>query len=410
MLSLDKSIVTLQKRHIYNRLCNKYHDVSSVFSVLNTYLVPLPLPLFKTKMEHLADGYDSMTKFLQNKDMISNIDSLIKRLDRYHPAKSNIVSGMLTTKKFLIAWLIVAFPEFVLEINRENLSESNGYPDEIFFISKNFIDQFNLLMTNKKTNILEQSFRKSMNVYCNAINYFLNKDKISYVNKLILEWLETYETLELMKESKKYPTEEEKKKCIMAVLKTKQKITTYLTKFVPEITEDKLKQYANLIARVSVTIIDSEKDILIDDIKTKKYIILKQIIDMIKNNIVSLAQSYKDSVDIYLNSDSIVETMNHLTTNAVNQYGDYLIDIINKLEAPANVSLTNEKWIILKSKECHYDIETYMTEMIFLVLNEIKLIKENIVNVYTMISLGINPFVNHIDSNYGSKNCHQMGK
>ena len=409
MLSPDKSIVALQKRHIYNRLCNKYHDVSSVFSALNTYLVPLPLPLFKTKMEHLTDGYDNMTKFLQNKDVISNVDSLIKRLERYHPAESNIVSAILTTKKFLIAWLIVAFPEFVLERNRENLSESNGYPDEIYFISKNFIDQFNLLMTNKKTNKIEQSFRKSMNIYCNAINYFLNKDKIAYVNKLILEWLETYETLGLMKDSKKYPTEEEKKKCIMAVLKTKQKITTYLTKFVPEITEDKLKQYANLIARVSATIVDSEKGILVDDIKTKKYVVLKQIIDMIKNNIISLAQSYKDSVDIYLNSDSIVETMNHLTTNAVNQYGDYLIDIINKLEAPVNVSLTNEKWIKLKSKECHYDIETYMTEMIFLILNEIKLIKENIVNIYTMISLGINPFIDQVDSNYGTKNCRQMG-
>jgi hypothetical protein len=367
------------------------------------------VPLFKTKTEHLTDGYDNMTKFLQNKDMISKIDSLMKKLDRYHPVHSNIVSAMLTTKKFLIAWLITAFPEFVLEKSRENLSESNGYPDEIYFISKNFINQFNLLMTNKRTNKLEQSFKKSMNVYCNAINYFLNKDKVAYVNKLILEWLETYETLRLIKESKKYPTEDEKKKCMIAVLKTKQKITTYLTKFVPEITEDKLKQYAELITKVSSVVVNSEKNLLIDDIKTKKYILLKQIIDTLKNNIIGLAKSYKDSVDIYLNSDVIIETINHMSILKVNEYGDYLIDIINKLEAPAAVNLTNDKWTILKSKWSEYDIETYMTEMIFLVLNEIRLIKENIVNIYTMISLGINPFIDQVDSNHGTKNCRQIG-
>jgi hypothetical protein len=409
MLAIEKSITVLQKRHIYKSLCNKYHDVSSVLSTLNTYLVPSSVPLFKTKTEHLTDGYDNMTKFLQNKDMISKIDSLMKKLDRYHPVHSNIVSAMLTTKKFLIAWLITAFPEFVLEKSRENLSESNGYPDEIYFISKNFINQFNLLMTNKRTNKLEQSFKKSMNVYCNAINYFLNKDKVAYVNKLILEWLETYETLRLIKESKKYPTEDEKKKCMIAVLKTKQKITTYLTKFVPEITEDKLKQYAELITKVSSVVVNSEKNLLIDDIKTKKYILLKQIIDTLKNNIIGLAKSYKDSVDIYLNSDVIIETINHMSILKVNEYGDYLIDIINKLEAPAAVNLTNDKWTILKSKWSEYDIETYMTEMIFLVLNEIRLIKENIVNIYTMISLGINPFIDQVDSNHGTKNCRQIG-
>jgi len=404
MLPIEKSLIVLQKKFLYKTLSNKYHHNTDMFVSLNEYLLPSPVPLFKTKMEHLTDRYDDMVKFLQNKDLICVADQIIKKLNRWHT-----VSLPLTSKKFLIAWLIVAFPEFVLERDRESLSELNGYPDEIYFICKKFIDQFVTLMSSHGLIQSEQSFKKSMTEYSYAINYFLNKDKVAYVNKLILEWLETYETLRLIKDSKKYPTEEEKKKCIMAVLKTKQKITTYLTKFVPEITEDKLKQYADLITKVSAAIVDSEKDLLTDDIKTKKYILLKQIIDMLKDNIIGLAQSYKNNVDTYLNPNVIIEMMDHLTELGVNQYGDYLIDIINKLEAPAAVSLTNKKWDVLKSKASEYDVETYMTEMIFLVLNEIRLIKENIVNVYTMMSLGINPFIGQTDSNHGTKNCHQMG-
>lgn len=404
---IDKAIQILQKKHLYKLLSKSYFENEDIFKTLNSYLEPYTIPLFKTKMECISDNYDKMTTFLQKKDVIEKCNVFITKLNRYHHVSSKIVSAPITSKKFLIAWLIVACPEFVLEKDADKLIDGI-YPDEIYFISRTFVEQLTFL-TNYDSHEREIKFKKNMNIYCNAIGYFLNKDKIMYTNKLINEWLEMYETIDLIKNSDKYSSESEKIKCVNEIIKTQKKITTYISIFAPDITETKLIQYAELMRKLLQATITNQKICLVNDIKTKKYAMLTDIITLLKENIIKLAKTYENSVNQYLDQDTIIKTMSDLTEYGINQYGDYLIGIINKLEAPASVKSTNEKWDELKKQSSKFKLEEYMTEMIFFVLDEIQSIKENIINIYTMVSFGLNPF-NQVDSGHNSKNCHQMGR
>jgi len=397
MFMNTKTLINIQRKFLLKCVTRSFEPCKSLIDYLNTFLnLDSGLLLNEEFKNYLGKKYDHVTYIIKDKEIIKLVESMISKLNRFHNMPQNIVpnENKLSAQTFMIAWLIASFPEFTIEVSRNDLNREKNedtYPADIYFIACDFIKNFNLLMVKNTSSEQCRKFKKSMNQYCNAINYFLNRDKIDNIKKLIREWLEMTETMTLIKRSNRYPDEEEKKKCFFEVAKTRNKVMKYLSILAPNISEINLKIFASLMARVSQKIILDEMNKLTEDIKTKNFILLKNILNEIKDNIIKLAKSLKSELNEHFDVEFIIASLISFNKDDINKYGDYLVSIINTLEAPISVGTTNDKWHKLKNNIIGMDIDEYLMRIIFFVLEEITSIKENIINIHTMMSVGIDP-------------------
>jgi len=73
--------------------------------------------------------------------------------------------------------MVVFFPDIILSRKRENIKNDNEYPNDIYYISLEFINWLAQLNNNTHNTEFRRLYTKKFNQYSNAITYFLNRDK-----------------------------------------------------------------------------------------------------------------------------------------------------------------------------------------------------------------------------------------
>jgi len=192
----------------------------------------------------VEDKFYYLQTILVNKQNITNIDDMIKKFYRYNGINKN-VAHTINSKIFMSAWMVVFFPDIILSRKRENIKNDNEYPNDIYYISLEFINWLAQLNNNTHNTEFRRLYTKKFNQYSNAITYFLNRDKNEKINQFVREYCQTNLTIEKMKDSKKYDGDE-KDKCITEVTKTKSIILKNILRLDKTINVDELEFYANL--------------------------------------------------------------------------------------------------------------------------------------------------------------------
>jgi hypothetical protein len=339
-----------------------------------------------------SENFGKLSKIITNKENIQKINDILLKLYRCRKSDEKIAME-INARKFMSAWMLVSFPEEVIGKKKININNENEYPDDIYFISKKMIESFVELPKCKTNNETKRIFFKRFNQFSNAINYFLNRDKTEKIYSLTREYFDICKTLNAVTESKKY-SDSQKKECINVINETKDRVMKFLQSFDDSIKREDLELYANLESIKNKKMEEMQYKILIDDIKFKKFIFFEEIIKEIKLNIIKLSGSSNicEGIEDILDVEFLVRnvTYSSLEKNDVEQYGDYLIGIINNLQAPVKVPETNAKWENMgKTAD---DIDKYLVDMLFLVLEEIREIKETIMNLSAMSAAGMNIF------------------
>jgi hypothetical protein len=145
-----------------------------IITILDSHIAePEYLNLFDPEKQK-NDRFNQLKKYMQIKNNIIIMNNALNLYYRYVNIDLNIAFP-IDAKKFMIAWIIVGFPEYVLEIKPKFLeSEINIYPYDIYYISNDMIKNFrNILISTNLINLTK--FNKSLNKYSNAINYFFTK-------------------------------------------------------------------------------------------------------------------------------------------------------------------------------------------------------------------------------------------
>lgn len=395
-MNLEEHVITLQKNFLFERFLKSVTQNSSLIKAMHSFTEENQnqnLNLFDNKALD-DDNFENLKKLLMDKENIKKINEMLVRLYRYYGVDQNI-APKINSKKFMSAWMLVSFPEIVIGKTKLHINNENNYPDDIYFISKKMINLFTELTICDINNSseLRRKFFKSFNQFSNAINYFLNRDKVEKIFSLTREYFDMCKTLNLITESKKY-SDHAKKECEKVINESKNKIILFMQSLDDSIKRDELELYANLENIKNKKIEETQFKILIDDIKSKKFIFLGKVINEIKQNITKLCGSSKICHDIedILDSDFLIRSMTYFPfeKNDIEKYGNYLINIINELQAPIKVKDTKEKWENLKNEV--NDMDEYLARMLFLVFEEIRDIKETIMNLSAMSSVGINFF------------------
>jgi hypothetical protein len=304
----------------------------------------------------------------------------LQKYYRYYIVDVN-VTQKINSKKFLIAWAIVLFPEYTLEIKPDK-THINIYPHDIYFISKDFIET---LSKTINTNESLRRFNKIFIQYVNSINYFLIYDKTRIIQRLLNEFINLHKSLDDIKTNKKY-VKDIKETYIVETTKLKRVVANQLKKIHSNVTFEDLEVYSKIYCGVENTVTKNIKrayyDLLLRDVQEKKFIFLGNIMDEITKYLNILgAEKIDESFNTKMDKEFLLQKMTHLKIEYkdIVDYGNYIVYIINKLESPINVINTNMKWEeLIENIDDKYEL---LAKMMIFLFDEVRSIIDDINNL-----------------------------
>lgn len=343
--------------------------------------------------------YDKFCKMIQDKNLIKIMSHFLETYYDYYKLDENIAK-IVSAKKLLFMWLLIGFPQFTIsKTHHELITQSkNIYPNEIYHISTNLLKCLSDLNSSneykKSNNDNLRKFTKALNQYSNAITYFLERDKMEEISKLVQEYYDINETLMRIRVSDNH-SEEMKKEDENLLNKSKEKILTYINKFDKSIKKEDLESYANLNLIKSLKIEQAQFQIMLNDIRIKKLFYFKRAIDFIKSELINLkALKTKNGYNLneILDSDFMVQKIvvsNLFGYEDVVKYGNYIFAILSELQSQDSMEKSKIKWEIMKADHMDKQMYVFLCNMIFFVMKEINTIHEELNLLSTMSNLGI---------------------
>lgn len=375
-ISHENCIRIIQRKYLYKRFVKHVQDNKSLFESFRSYVDNTNVNLF----DNLEKKFEKFNMLLM-KTPSKIIIKLLEKIYRYKGFDEKI-SLKLKYQNVLISWLIVSFPEFTLYKTRSTINNINDYPDDIFFICEKFVNDINMINKNEKIiygNEFVRSFNKNFNKFSNGIYYYFERRKIEDMYKSIQEYFQINDTIHKLKNDSVYDSDIDDIK-IAELEKIKSILLTEIRKIDSTIKKDDLENNSNLIMFENKKIMDLQKKILFNDIATKKYVYFEKIIEELKRKIQILSKNTID-IDDKFDFEIIIRTMNSsgLSIDDINNYGDYLLSIINNLQAPAMEVKSTTRWALLKE---NYNKTTnvieFLIKLLYWIIEEIKEIEEMI--------------------------------
>jgi gas vesicle protein len=388
-MELKTVVIKIQRKFLAKKFISEVKKYKKLFDELNK---------FTTQPQHLFDNekqqdinFCEMRHTLVKKDNINAINKILSLMYRCL-GEDKLIAPRIDARKFMIGWMIVSFPEFMMEIkDPENKEKKDQYPYDIYLIIKDFIFYTNLLhKINNPTKEILRIFKKSLNKYSNAVNYFLKRDKNEQIQKLLNEFANINKTISNIKKSKKYTDEDQRHDCIETITKTKTKIATHLKKLDSGIDICDLEVQSQIHNAIEENMEKAMCDILINDIENKKFNYFSKFIDDVSNQMIHLGAKKIDSgFESKIDKDFIIQKMTYLDTEHkhIVEYGDYMINIINNLQSPITVDTTKDAWEKIKTDtDCKNQL---LGKLVVFTLKELKDIYETIDNLNTLASTSL---------------------
>jgi hypothetical protein len=395
---MERAVTFVQKTFLYKKFLIEVEKCSGLFEKLNTYTKPPQYINYFNVEKQMNERFEELRGILMLKQNINLANSFLNSLYRYFSCDKKI-APKINSRKFMIGWMIVSFPEFLLSIKNPSKDEEfhnkmNLYPYDIYIIAKDLIDNINVLLKNSTINKEKiRKFKKSFNKYSNAINYFLQRDKSEQIQMLLTEFININKTIKEIRDSNKYPNIEHKDECIETITLTKKKIASHLKKLDSNIDISDLEIQSQIYDAIENNMERAICDILVNDIENKKFSYFSNFIDEAAKQMINLGAKKVDAdFEIKINKDVIIQKLAYLEIEHqhILDYGDYMVYIINKLQSPVSIENTREMWENLKNNS--NEKSELLGKMIIFILKEIKMIYETIADIKNATELGINVF------------------
>jgi hypothetical protein len=341
---MENAVIKIQNLFLKKKIHSNFTKNTKLFYQLDKYT------LDENENEK---KFIEIRKILCNKDNINNAQLLLDSVYRYYKIYDNI-APKINSRKFLIAWMIVSLPEFMMQIKKPK-EYKNEYPVDIYFICQDLV-KYTSNFLKKSSNENLRKFKKIFNVYSNAINYFLARDKHEDVQKLVVEYININKTIDGIKQSKKYD-DNQKESCIKVITGTKDKILQHLKKLDSGIDISDLEILSKIYDLVEANMEKALFDILLSDIKTRKL----HYFNVLINKIIDKLQIKEDK----FNKNQLMQkiTYGNLTSEEIS---DYFNVFISQVQSNEDIS---EMWSEIKNK--YTDIIDCLASMLILIFRSI---------------------------------------
>lgn len=245
------NIINIYRR---NKMINSLQLLKDKINILDNYIEnrKQPVPIAINKAVWLNNNFDDITKYLMNKNLLNSFDNFIKYYNRYYQVSTDIRSE-LNSKKILSLWLILAFPEFIIDIELENIDTSqHNYKIDLYVLSKQ-LHKILLDIINKNiiNNNILRLFNKHINLFINCFDMYLVINKREKLANYIKEWITLEKSLNLINNSEKY-NDIERENSLFIINKSKKLIEKYINNLIDNNKKDSFYKTLNNIVEQQI--------------------------------------------------------------------------------------------------------------------------------------------------------------
>ena len=342
-------------------------------------------------MHQLGEKYDKLVELMQNKTVIKIFTAISNILY----TKPNRECIKLEGKELLMIFAFYGFPEFTLDYHKDTLNNTH----------KICTIQEKLYVTTKKIlhiwiQILNQTNQiKNLNKlidYLNLFSYYfkvhMNNDRVYKINQLFIKWYN--------KETEKEKTinddsiDGNKKKVITELLTKKQHNTiVHIKKFYKDFNTASLIEYKKLLDNIEKTVHNAFWDKIEEEFNMGNYESFISVLNEIRTDILKLvSRDIHNEIIENFDTEFIHQMLNN---NAYSQQDfinlcNYLINVIESIQAPVRTSIMKAQWDELLNRE-HSNMKDSISYIKF-IFNELDIIKESLATIKILDTIGINPF------------------
>ena len=385
---------TIIKNYYKNKLILLLKSNSMINSInkLNNFieLRTKPHPLIIDETVWINKNYDELTILLLNKNLLKEINTFIKIYNNYYQVTDDIRSK-LTNKKILSLWLILAFPEFIIDIKLNEINTNNqDYKTDLYVISKELHNKFMKLINNISNKEDMRKFNKQLNLYINSLDLYLTINKKEKLSNYIKEWLELEKSIQLINISNKYD-DDNKNNTINIINKSKGLIEKYINQMIdnillPETYDsntnniyDKLRNIALHQINIEANLKSTMEIMLKEEINNNIYNNISNILEDIKKFILTFTKIPENIINDEIDTKYIIQLIQHdvLTITDIHHFGE---NILNKICSAGSINLNNQQikeWNII-IEEYKEDHKLIIGKLLRLSLETISLIIEEI--------------------------------
>lgn len=427
--------IRIQRWYRFAKFIQEINNSSKLIGMLSYYSKPIvsdtlgPINMF--------DPNANLAKFIaarekQNKaiktlliaqENTQQFHRILVRYYRYVGFDFN-VSLPIDNKKLMMAWHFYVCPEDNFNKTIDAIiSNPSEYPNIVYCVSFDIVKVFGeiaKLVEKKSANYkkpkfwramheTKRKFIKTMNVYSNVVNYYLNTDNRIKQQELVHRYFNICDNIKHIESDSTKPNHlkqylDEQRDAIIAELNMSLNQTfEMLFKLDKNIKREDIDALYRL-AKIGATQAEEYQiQMLVQDMKTNHFVLLNIIMSEIKNMFVILnghriplqnGALFDDLFDSTLLSQTMVESSDLITrvrtfdnTKAFT-YGNHMKYLINQLESASSSESTNYEWDALVGRNYHDSFE-YFSRILFFIMSKQRRICENIAALEEMTRAGI---------------------
>ena len=220
----------------------------------------------------------------------------------------------------------------------------------------------------------------------------MNNDRVYKINQLFIKWYN--------KETEKEKTinddsiDGNKKKVITELLTKKQHNTiVHIKKFYKDFNTASLIEYKKLLDNIEKTVHNAFWDKIEEEFNMGNYESFISVLNEIRTDILKLvSRDIHNEIIENFDTEFIHQMLNN---NAYSQQDfinlcNYLINVIESIQAPVRTSIMKAQWDELLNRE-HSNMKDSISYIKF-IFNELDIIKESLATIKILDTIGINPF------------------
>lgn len=377
MTSIERRFFSIYfEKYRYKKISREFNKIEQIVNILNSITNKRfnSLNLFETEINSISNSFDVLDKMLRNKKNLLCFNEFFTVYNRLYNV--NYIPRYILT-----AWMIFTCPEYILNINLNDINNTvnltNKYKKNIYYAAEQLIYYF----TNFRS-INLKNFNKVLFEFDLEFNNFLQFDKIEKVYIYCNDWMEMEETIESIKKSKKYQ-QDEKDNIINNLIKTQEQIKKHIRIFNIEIKYNELKQIVEEKIKFKKLIQKEFKNEIEICFQEKKYEIIGEILDEIKQFIIKFYKKNLDKIneiDEFFDVEYIIQLFKHdiITKHDVNTF---CINILNYILPVGSVVLErnkHEEWNCISNENNKENLNTFTSHFVFFILELINEIIEEI--------------------------------
>ena len=338
----------------------------------------------------ISSTFDELTFLISKPEIVSNFTNFINIYNKYNPNDTNIRKD-ITTHKFLSMWMILAYPEFIIDLKFNEIDETKrDYKTDLYILTKELLFTLNSIITdlennNKVENETLRTFNKRMNLYINCFDYFLLINKQEKVNSYIKEWCSLEKSVQLISLSEHY-NDNEKEKSIDIINKSKQILEKYMNKFNIDISYNVLKENVNFNIKFENEFKKDYENNLKLELDNKNYDSLRNILLETKDFIKKFTKISEEELNEHIDIDFIIQVIKFEVISHIDII-NFGVRVINDICLAGSYFLNQKQLNRWRSTNIIQDTNILISKLLILCLESINEIYEEIIAYKEFISL-----------------------